>query len=238
MLLAITLRSSFAADPHTSDPQGEPDSRLKHLSLPSTLPYPVESLAEMDRRLALILTRLTEAITLRDWDVGFWRWQRELNRWLAMKYPMKRDTRVNLVKLYYELAVSPGMDARLVENFASTVLQLVEKKGLIDRSDVLLPWRPIYDILSTEIFPKGRKTGLTNVSGALLSLCEGCQRFFDPRESDAMLDEVLGRMDGNDINVRLTSLRPCQPVRLTFLVYCSLYRRSSPPRPSSFTSCH
>ena len=185
--------------------QGKPDPRLRHLSLPSTLPYEVESLAEMDRRLALILTRLTEAIGLRDWDVGFWRWQRELGRWLAMKYPMQRATRVRLVELYYELAVSPGMDARLVETFASTVLQLVEKKSLIGRSDVLLPWRPIYDILSREIFPKGRKTGLTNVSGALLSLCEGCQRFFDPRESDAMLDEVLGRMDGNDINVRTTA---------------------------------
>ena len=162
----------------------------------------------MDRRLALILTRLTEAISLRDWDVGFWRWQRELGRWLAMKYPMQRPTRVSLVELYYELAVSPGMDARLVENFASTVLQLVEKKSLIDRSDVLLPWRPIYDILSREIFPKGRKTGLTNVSGALLSLCEGCQRFFDPRESNEMLDQILGRMDGNDINVSRSASAP------------------------------
>lgn len=39
----------------------------------------------MDRRLELVLTRLSEAVRLKDWDVSFWRWQRELSRWLAMK---------------------------------------------------------------------------------------------------------------------------------------------------------
>lgn len=61
------------------------DPRLKHLSFPNSLPYPVESLAEMDDRLDLILTRLTEAILLEDWEVGFWKWHREFSRWLAMK---------------------------------------------------------------------------------------------------------------------------------------------------------
>lgn len=101
------------------------------------------------------------------------------------------------------------MEARLVETFSSTVLALVEKKARISRADVILPWRPIYDILAREIFPKGRKTGLTNISGALLSLTEGCQRFFDPRESREMLNAALTRMDGNDINVSHPSSLDC-----------------------------
>lgn len=58
----------------------------------------------MDDRLGLILVRLTEAIDAKDWDVGFWRWHRDLSRWLAMKYPMRRERRVNLLRLYFELA--------------------------------------------------------------------------------------------------------------------------------------
>ena len=58
----------------------------------------------MDERLDLILVRLSEAIEAKDWDVGFWRWHRDLSRYLAMKYPMKRERRVALLKLYFELA--------------------------------------------------------------------------------------------------------------------------------------
>lgn len=58
----------------------------------------------MDDRLDLILTRLSEAVDAKDWDVGFWRWHRDLSRWQAMKYPMKRDRRVALLRLYFEIA--------------------------------------------------------------------------------------------------------------------------------------
>lgn len=124
------------------------DPRLKHLSFPNSLPYLVESLAEMDDRLDLILTRLTEAILLKDWEVGFWKWHREFSRWLAMKvrlpsssesvpelmllgcphrstlqYPLKREMRVNLVKLYFELAgASSLLLERLVELLAHAAL--------------------------------------------------------------------------------------------------------------------
>lgn len=80
------------------------DIRGRLLSYPNSLPYEVESLAEMDARLDFILTRLQEAIAAKDWDVGFWRWHREVDRWLAMKYPLKRERRAGLVRMYFELA--------------------------------------------------------------------------------------------------------------------------------------
>jgi len=141
----------------------------------------------MDERLDLILVRLSEAVEAKDWDVGFWRWHRDLSRYLAMKYPMKRERRVALLKLYFELAgeftvyftsgfgrradfsgsgfgsnqVSPGMEARIVETCSSMVMSLTEKTKYVSRKDITLPWRPIFDILKAELFPKGRKTGLT-----------------------------------------------------------------------------
>jgi proteasome activator subunit 4 len=49
------------------------------------MPYSVETLDEMDDRLDLIVTRLSEAIEGKDWDVAFLWWHRELARWIAMK---------------------------------------------------------------------------------------------------------------------------------------------------------
>jgi proteasome activator subunit 4 len=104
-----------------------------------------------------------------------------------MKYPMRRDLRARLARLYFELSglspafpfctsvvlifshfsVLPGMDARLVDIATNQAITLLEPKKRIDISDLQLPWRPIYDILEKELFPKQRKTGLTCVSSSL-----------------------------------------------------------------------
>lgn len=102
----------------------------------------------MDDRLDLILTRLTEAILLKDWEVGFWKWHREFSRWLAMKvrppwsspqsaselmllrsphrsflqYPLKREMRVKLVKLYFELAGASSLLLKRVLSWSLTPL--------------------------------------------------------------------------------------------------------------------
>lgn len=89
------------------------------------------------------------------------------------------------------------MDARLVDVAASSAISLLEVKKRIDISDLQLPWRPLYAILDKELFPKSRKTGLTNVSTTLLSLTEYSQRFFPPHEISAMLETFLPRLSAS-----------------------------------------
>ena len=91
-------------------PPSTPDPRRLLLSYPDSLPYEAERLADMDERLDLILTRLSEAVDAKDWDVGFWRWHRDLSRWQAMKYPMKRERRIALLRLYFEIAGECHLD--------------------------------------------------------------------------------------------------------------------------------
>lgn len=86
------------------------------------------------------------------------------------------------------------MDARLVDISANMTISLIDSKKRIDILDLQLSWRPIYAILSKELFPKQRKTGLTNISSTLLSLTEYTQRFFPPHEIPAMLQEFLPRL--------------------------------------------
>ena len=110
---------------------------------------------------------------------------------------MKREIRAKLAMLYFEIAVLPGMDARLVDVAASMGMALLESKKKIDISDLQLPWRPIYAVLEKELFPKQRKTGLTNISSTLLNLTEFSQRFFPPHEVSAMLKCFLPRISSN-----------------------------------------
>ena len=55
------------------------DPRLSALGLPLSLPYNVETLAEMDDRLELIVQRLVECIKAREWGLGFRTWDAALS---------------------------------------------------------------------------------------------------------------------------------------------------------------
>ncbi|GAA5836406.1 hypothetical protein JCM11251_007072, partial [Rhodosporidiobolus azoricus] len=171
--------------------------RSEQLDYPKSLPYETESLEEMDRKLEEIVRRLVDCVRAKDYDVGFVQWNHRLECWISLKYPMRRDLRARLARLYFEISVLPGMDARLVDIAVNQAITLLEPKKRIDISDLQLPWRPLYDLLEKELFPKQRKTGLTNVATTLLSLVEYSQRFFPPHEIPAMLAAFLPRLSPN-----------------------------------------
>ncbi|KPV77183.1 uncharacterized protein RHOBADRAFT_25084 [Rhodotorula graminis WP1] len=151
----------------------------------------------MDAKLDEIVRRLVDCVRAKDYDVGFVQWNHRLECWLSLKYPIKRELRAKLARLYFELSVLPGLDARLVDIAVNQAIVLLEPKKKIDISDLQLPWRPVYAILEKELFPKQRKTGITNLSTTLLSLVEYSQRFFPPHEIPAMLATFLPRLSPN-----------------------------------------
>lgn len=115
-----------------------------YLTGANSLPYPVESLEEMHQKLDVILSKLVTAIEAKDFEVGVrglpcllcvaaqftltwtvdlqlpaWTWRLEC--WMSMKAPMKREVRVALTKLCYNIIVLPGMDPRVIEPVANLV---------------------------------------------------------------------------------------------------------------------
>lgn len=72
---------------------------------------------------------------------------------------MKRPVRAKLAKLYFELAVLPGMDTRLVDVAATMCMTLIEHKKRIDISDLQLPWRPLHQMLDKELCESPRPGG-------------------------------------------------------------------------------
>lgn len=98
------------------------------------------------------------------------------------------------------------MEIRLIELSSKMCMTLIESKKKLDIKDLVLPWKPLWLLLEKELFPKQRRTGLTNISTKLLDLAEFSQRFFDPNETEEMLKTFLPRLDGSELNVSIFRL--------------------------------
>lgn len=90
------------------------------------LPYEVETSTERQKNLQEILKHLYISIEAGDFAVGAVHWTRELRNWLSLKFDLAKSQRVKLVKLYYELALAPGVDSSTSEKFASTFNALLK----------------------------------------------------------------------------------------------------------------
>jgi proteasome activator subunit 4 len=88
------------------------------------LPFEVEEEAERDAALQGILKQLYISIKAEDFSPGALHWTRELQGWLNLKFEMTRELRAKLAKLYYMLAMAPGLDPTASDRFLRMVLTL------------------------------------------------------------------------------------------------------------------
>ena len=123
------LDSSRATSPGAPDWRDATDqTRVRPRTFPYSkyLPYDVESEAERLRNLDEIVNHLYVAVEAGDFAPGAVHWTRELRSWLGLKFDPSRSMRVKLVKLYYELALAPGIDPSVAERFASMFMVLTK----------------------------------------------------------------------------------------------------------------
>lgn len=90
------------------------------------LPYKVEEEAERSAALEEILRQLYIAIKAEDILPGAVHWTRELRGWLNLKFEIPRELRVKLVKMYYMLALAPGLDWVATDRFESMFRFLIK----------------------------------------------------------------------------------------------------------------
>jgi proteasome activator subunit 4 len=90
------------------------------------LPYNVEEDAARNAALQEILKQLYIAIKAEDIAPGAVHWTRELRGWLNLKFEITRMLRVKLVKLYYMLAMAPGIDWAAADRFESMFRYLLK----------------------------------------------------------------------------------------------------------------
>ena len=160
------------------------------------LPYEVESEEDRQRNLNEILKHLYVAVEAGDFSVDAVHWTRELRNWLGLKFDPTKDQRIRLVKLYYELALAPGVDMSAVDKFSSTFDVLLKRKHYLRRGvDLILDWRPIFREFKVFVIPS--ESGMVQTSNVkrnyrtLAKMCGFAQLYFDPQEIPAMFEEIL-----------------------------------------------
>ena len=101
------------------DPEREKRYRPRTFPYFKLLPYKVEEESERNAALEEILKQLYIAVKAEDIAPGAVHWTRELRGWLNLKFEITRTLRVKLAKLYYMLALAPGIDSTASERFES-----------------------------------------------------------------------------------------------------------------------
>ena len=160
------------------------------------LPYAVEEASTRQRDLSEILKHLYIAVQANDFTPGAVHWTRELRSWMSLKFDPTKEQRIKLVKLYYELALAPGIDPSVAERFASMFMLLTKRKHYLrPRRDLTLDWRPLYREIKIFVIPAEsgliQTTNLKRNIKTLTKLSSFAQLYFDPEDIPAMLDEIM-----------------------------------------------
>jgi hypothetical protein len=110
----------------------EKEKRYRPRTFPyfKLLPYNVEEEGERNAALEEILKQLYIAIKAEDISPGAVHWTRELKGWLNLKFEITRTLRVKLAKMYYMLALAPGIDYAASERFESMFRYLIKQVTL------------------------------------------------------------------------------------------------------------
>lgn len=214
MLQHLIHNGSDAISRSTSPGQGWEDAntqteRLKRYR-PRTfpyfklLPYAVEEEKERNAALQEILKQLYIAVKAEDFAPGAIHWTRELKGWLQLKFEITRELRVKLVKLYYMLALAPGLDPTAADRFSTMFMVLTKKKHYLKPGkDLILDWRPLWAELKAVVLPSegaSHQSGRRKSTRNLPKFCSFAQLYFDPRERKAMFEEILPFFTTSDIS--------------------------------------
>ncbi|KAF9014988.1 hypothetical protein BDQ17DRAFT_1418116 [Cyathus striatus] len=174
-------------------------------SYAKSLPYSIEPYSKMVEMLDFILLRITQCIEAKDYDVGLLQWDSMLTYWSMLKYPIPKDKRVKLAKLYYLVSITPGMSTQMVATCADAFKVLTKSKKTISIEDMRLPWKPVYDILRDDLFLTRRQYEYTQLSWCMGYIADNSRRFFHPAAINEMLETFVPQIDGTKLDSILSS---------------------------------
>ncbi|KID77838.1 Proteasome activator BLM10 [Metarhizium brunneum] len=198
---------SRATSPGIPYPKADEDDKKRYrprtFAYFQQLPFDVEEEQQRDAALQGILKQLYIAIKAEDFSPGALHWTRELQAWLALKFEMTRELRAKLARLYYSLALAPGLDSNTADRFLRMVLTLIRKNHYLKPGeDLTFDWRPIWHEVKGIVLPSegpSLQSGRRRPAKQLLKLCTHAHTYFDPRDRPAMLEEFLPFFSINDM---------------------------------------
>ncbi|ESK98482.1 membrane protein [Moniliophthora roreri MCA 2997] len=188
---------------HSEETDDRYMQKLKNYA--KSVPYSIEPHSKMMKMLHFIMLRIAQCIDAKDYEVGFLQWDSMLTYWSMLKYPIPKDKRIALAKIYFHVSVTPGMPAQVIATCADGFKLLAQSTKKITVSDMRLPWRPIYDILKEDLFLDRRQFEYTQLSWCMGYIAENSRRFFHPAAINDMLSTFLPLLNGTQLDTILSS---------------------------------
>ncbi|KAJ4476678.1 hypothetical protein J3R30DRAFT_3759946 [Lentinula aciculospora] len=160
----------------------------------NSVPYECETHEYMQARLEEIVGKIAVCAKAQNWHV-MTVWDKMLQCWMIMRYPMQKSTRAKLVHLYYELCMLPGIEARVIRSWADMLSRLIASKAgkrKLEATDLQLSWKPLWLALQKELWIKKRlHDSSRNILNILLFVAEQCRRYYAGSEVQDMLTTFL-----------------------------------------------
>ncbi|OBZ79723.1 Proteasome activator complex subunit 4 [Grifola frondosa] len=186
---------------------------IKLRNYAKSIPYCIEPYSHMQEMLDFILLRISQCVEAKDYDPGLIQWDSMLTYWSMLKYPIPKDKRIALAKLYFQICTTPGMPNHIVANCADSLQVLTRSKKKMSIEDMRLPWKPIFKILSKDLFLTRRQFEISQTSWYMGYIADNVRRFFHPAAIDEMLSTFVPMINGTSLSSMLAS----QYYMLTFL---------------------
>ncbi|KAF8922284.1 armadillo-type protein [Mucidula mucida] len=191
-------------------------------------PYECESQDVMQARLEVIVGKIYICAKSQNWLV-LTTWDGMLQCWLLMRYPMLKTTRAKLVRLYYELCITPGIEVRVIRSWADMLNRLISNKSGMKRKleleDLQLPWEPLWEALKTHLWHKGK---VNESSRALITLllyvAEQSNRYFARDEILNMLNAFIPLLTRETYAVMIPVITSFLPPSHTNLYLPALFK--------------
>jgi len=77
--------------------------------------------------------------------------------WSMLKYPIPKEKRIRLIRIYFHLATLPGMPTHIVAAVSDGLHVLTRSKKKLTIEDLRLPWKPLFNILDDDLFLSRRQ---------------------------------------------------------------------------------
>lgn len=137
-----------------------------------------------------------------------------------LKYPIPKEKRIHLIRVYFHLAILPGMPTHIVATVADGLHVLTRSKKKLTIEDLRLPWKPLFDVLDNDLFlsrrqfeircvtppphvdaPGSDRACCSQISWYMGYIADSVRRFFHPAAIEEMLSTFLPLVNGTELNV-------------------------------------
>jgi proteasome activator subunit 4 len=74
-----------------------------------------------------------------------------------LKYPIPKEKRIHLIRIYFHLATLPGMPTHIIATVTNALQLLARSKKKLSVDDLRLPWKPLFNVMTQDLFLSRRQ---------------------------------------------------------------------------------